>query len=645
MKKIAVLFLLCVFASSGFSAEKRDVLQTEAKTIGLEKVLVKNFSELNFPTYKDRAFWNNLPAQLKAQYIQEAEKSLDYNWPSVKATDYLEIIRSGDRRQGAYSAPRAALVNLVMGELAEGKGRFTDQIVNGVWFYSEQTWWGWSAHLTAQKAPHGLPDADEPVIDLGVGEVANVLSWTWLLFKDEFNKIHPLIAKRLKNEIMKKAVIPYYERNDFWWQGLDGSRSVNNWNPWTNHNMLTAILILEDDQDKKIKGVQKVVRSLDTFINEYPADGGCDEGPSYWGRAGASLYQCLDLLKRSTGGKFSVYDNPLVQNMGSYIYKAYINYPYFINFADADATTGGRPQIIYSYGKDINDQTMQKFGAFLAEKDNWGQKTPGGKIDEQIMQLMHLKEIEDAPAEDALISDFWLPQLEAAGARDKKGSTDGFFFAAKGGHNAESHNHNDLGNCVMYFNGKPCLIDIGRETYTAKTFSSRRYEIWTMQSQYHNLPKINGVDQKEGREFKAKNTDFTADAKTAVFSTDISGAYPKEAEVKKWVRTYQFERGKKFVIQDNYELNKLTGQPTTLNLVTYSKVSEIAAGTLQLKGDGFTLLLKYNPKSVSPKIEFNEVTDSGLKRYWPEGITRIVFTVKNQKTKGSNELVITSAGK
>ena len=118
-----------------------------------------------------------------------------------------------------------------MAELAEGEGRFTDQIVNGVWFYSEQTWWGWSAHLTLQKAPHGLPDVNEPVIDLGVGEITNILSWTWFLFKDEFDKIHPLISKRLKDEIMKKAVIPYYERNDFWWQGLDGSRDVNNWNP------------------------------------------------------------------------------------------------------------------------------------------------------------------------------------------------------------------------------------------------------------------------------------------------------------------------------------------------------------------------------------------------------------------------------
>lgn len=638
MKKTTILFLLCVLAFGGFSQEKRNFLQKEAQQINLPEVLVKNFSELNFPTYHSRDFWNKLPASVRSEYINEGEKYLDYDWPAVKATDYLEIIRSGDRRQGAYSAPRAALMAVVMAELAEGEGRFIDQIVNGVWYYSEQTWWGWSAHLTMQNAPHGLPDADEPVIDLGVGEITNILSWTWLLFKDEFDKIHPLIAKRLKDEIMKKAVIPYYEREDFWWQGLDGSRSVNNWNPWTNHNMLTAILILEDDQTKKIKGVQKVVRSLDAFVNDYPEDGGCDEGPSYWGRAGASLYQNLDLLKRATNGQFNVFDIPLIQNMGSYVYKAYISYPYFTNFADADATTESRPQIIYSYGKDIKDPVLQKFGAFLAKKQDWGIEAPGGKIDEQIMQLMHLNEISNADAVEPLISDFWLPNLQVAGARDKAGTSDGFFFAAKGGHNNESHNHNDLGSCVLYYNGKPALVDIGRETYTAKTFSSRRYEIWTMQSQYHNLPKINGIDQHQGRDFVATNSTFKADSKKAVFSTDIFKAYPESAEVKSWIRSYTLQRGKKFSIADKYQLNKITGE-TSLNFVTCCKVRDNGNGTINFEGDDFSLQMKYDPKIFSLKIEETKITDRGLKRYW-DVITRIVLNYKNPILKGKNRVEI-----
>ncbi|MCD6355506.1 MAG: heparinase II/III family protein, partial [Prolixibacteraceae bacterium] len=373
-----------------------------------------------------------------------------------------------------------------------------------------------------------------------------------------------------------------------------------------------------------------------------PADGGCDEGPSYWGRAGASLFQNLDLLKRATKGKFNVFNNQLIQNMGSYIYKAYINYPYFLNFADADATTGSRPEIIYNYGKAISDPVMQEFGAFLAKKQDWGNKIPGGKIDEQIMQLMYLNEITKAKAANALIFDFWLPETEIAGARDKAGSANGFFFAAKGGFNNESHNHNDAGSCVMYYNGEPCLVDIGSEKYTAKTFSSRRYEIWTMQSQYHNLPKINGIDQAPGSEFKARLTNFQADSKKAVFSTNISDAYPKEAAVNKWVRSYRLDRGKKFTISDNFQLTKVKAA-TSLNFVTSCSVSENAPGVINLKGKDFNLNMKYNARALSLKIELKEVTDSKLNTYWPDGITRIVLTMKKPTLKGKNQVVISEA--
>jgi len=326
--------------------------------------------------------------------------------------------------------------------------------------------------------------------------------------------------------------------------------------------------------------------------------------------------------------------------MGSFIYKAYINYPYFINFADADATTGSRPEIIYWYGKAINDPVMYKFGSFLAKQQDWGNKPFSGKVDEQLFQLISLKEIQNAPVENALVSDFWLPQTEVAGARDRAGASEGFFFAAKGGHNNESHNHNDLGTCVLYFNGKPCLIDIGRETYVAKTFSSSRYEIWTMQSGFHNLPKINGEDQMQGQEFVAKNTTFSADTLKAVFSTDISGAYTKKAAVNKWTRSYRLDRGKKFTISDDFELSQITGNRTSLNFVTSCKVTETGPGYMNLEGDDFILEMKYNSEEVSTQVEFYDVTDNKLKHYWPEGITRIVIEFKKPGLTGQNQLVI-----
>ncbi len=354
--------------------------------------------------------------------------------------------------------------------------------------------------------------------------------------------------------------------------------------------------------------------------------------------AGAVLYENLAILKNATNGKFDVYQNPLIQNIGKYFYKVNIHAPYFINFADADATTGGDPSSVYLYGKAIGDAQMQQFGAYLAKLNNWGEKSFSGKIYNQLKDLSFLDEIIHADAKEALVADFWLPDTEVAGARDSEGSYKGFFFGAKGGNNAESHNHNDVGSCVLYYDGKPCLIDVGREEYTAKTFGPHRYEIWTMQSLFHNLPLINGVPQKNGANYKAAHSVFTADKKKACFSTEISRAYPADAKVKSWIRSYTLNRGKNFKISDDYELIGKKGN-TSSHLITCCNVKEINPGILQFEGDGFKLNMIYNPIVVNAKIQFIEVTDSNLKTYWPKGITQVSLNFVKPGLKGWNEVV------
>jgi hypothetical protein len=637
---MAVITIWSGPAESFSQIKDRNILANEASSIGLEKVLVMDNSWNSLPVYKDRNFWESIPENQRKEYIHRAEVYLNYDWPVVKATDYLEFVRSGDRRQNIYAAPSKALNSLVIGELIEGKGRFIDQIINAVWYYSEQTWWGWSAHLYFQKAKGGLPDVNEPTVDLGVGEITNDLSWTLYLFKDEFDKVNPLISKRLKAEINTKSLKPYFERDDFGYMGFHGGRP-NNWNPWVNYNMLNSYMLLEDDPVRRVAEVGKIVNSLDKFLNGYPDDGGCDEGPSYWGVAGALLYESLALLKESTEGKFDVFDDQLIHNIGQYFYKVNIHAPYFLNFADADATTGGNPASVYKYGKAINDPKMMQFGAYLAKINRWGENIFSGKISDQIKNMVLMPEIIKADSKEALVPDFWMPETEIAGARDKSDSFSGFFFGAKGGFNAESHNHNDVGNCVMYYDGKPCIIDLGREEYTAKTFSSARYEIWTMQSGYHNLPVINGKDQKDGAEFKSNNSSFEANEKTVVFSTDISGAYPKDALVKSWIRKYTLNRGKSFNISDKFELSARNSSITSSNLMTYCKVTKVRPGELKFEGDDFALLMSYNDKIITPDISYIEINDVTLKRFWPRGVTRVVLKYNPLITKGSMNLVFT----
>ena len=148
-----------------------------------------------------------------------------------------------------------------------------------------------------------------------------------------------------------------------------------------------------------------------------------------------------------------------------------------------------------------------------------------------------------------MLEDVWLKSIELMIARTDKG----LFVAAHGGHNAESHNHNDVGDLILYADGEPVIIDVGSGTYTSKTFSKDRYTLWYNTSAYHNLPSINGFQQQAGRQFEAKNVIYTANSVHTQLKMDIAAAYPAEAGIKQWIRTVNVEKKtNRIIVKDNY---------------------------------------------------------------------------------------------
>ncbi len=220
-----------------------------------------------------------------------------------------------------------------------------------------------------------------------------------------------------------------------------------------------------------------------------------------------------------------------------------------------------------------------------------------------------------------------------------RGTAKGFYFSALAGHNGESHNHNDVGSCVLFYNGQPLLIDVGSETYTRQTFGPERYSIWTMRSTYHNLPVINGEEQKDGQEYTSRNTSFTNTKSKAIFSTDIAAAYPASASVKKWLRTYQLKRQQSFAITDSYQLTTGNGK-NELHFMTSASVNKIKDGTLQFISGDVKMKLAYDPALMDPIMEPITITDSRLLQSWPPVITRLVFKCKDNKLNGAYKIVI-----
>lgn len=592
-----------------------------------------------FPRYADRSPWAGIPTDEKRNKIEAAERALGKGWEAVPATLLLEYKRNGNRSrfEVASFGRRKRLRDLTLAECLEGRGRFLDDVLNGVWLLCEETWWGVPAHLGMQKAGTGLPDVEEPVVDLFAAETASMLAWVLWLLGDELQKLSARVPRRIAIEIERRILAPCRERNDFWWMGLAEShpQQVNNWNPWINSNWLTCALFLEPVQ-RRAAVVHKILRSLDQFLDSYQPDGGCDEGPGYWNRAGASLFDCLDLLHSASGGKIDVYSDPLVREIGRYIYRAHVAGTYYINFADAPAKVDLAAATTYAYGKRIGDAKLSAQGAFaLALQDRNDDEESMGR---DLRTLFLSGEMRNGDTKPPLVGEAWLSGIQVLSARRREGSTAGLYLAAQGGHNAEGHNHNDVGNFIVYTDGLPAVIDLGPEAYTAKTFSAQRYEIWTMRSAYHNCPLIHGVEQSAGREFAARGVNYQLTPAGPRLTMDIAAAYPKEAGVERWLRGWFLDREKNAItVEDEWSLSA----EGKLELILMAAAEPRAVdGTLTLKQ---RVRIEHD-RAWTPLIEAIDIKDARLRHAWGERVWRIRLTRDNAPAQGKSQLRITQVG-
>lgn len=604
------------------------------------------------PKLTDRAAWEGLPASVRQAHIGRAEEALGYAWPALPATLYLEYSRIGNRSnfEAPHFARRHTLATLVLAECMEAQGRFLDDMVNGIWAICEESSWCIPAHIRHQQAGNTMPDTAEPIVDLFAAETSALLAWTVYLLGDRLDNVSPVVLPRMAREIQTRILEPALARDDFWWMGFvdDRGRRVNNWNPWICSNWLASVLIMEADEARRVAAVTKILRTLDNFIDPYPRDGGCDEGPNYWGRAGASLFDNLELLYAATDGWIDVYAEPLVREIGRFIYRAHIAGDYYLNFADASAIVQPEALLVYRYGQRIEDAAMVSFGRWLAERQQMmetgilqgtGRVPPS--LGRALPDLLVLADAFAQPGHAPLLRDVWLDEIEVMAARDLEGSSDGFYLAAKGGTNDESHNHNDIGNFVVYVDGKPVIVDAGVETYSAKTFGPNRYDIWTMQSAYHSLlPTVDGVQQQPGPQYAARAVSYAADGGRAVLTLEIAAAYPPEAQIGSWQRTVALARGEGVDVRDRYQLTG-PARTVTLSLLSPCRVVTDTPGRVEFHPAAFANdrvagegVFVYDAGQFRVTTETVPITDARMGPVWGDHLTRVVLTAENPAQQG-----------
>jgi len=640
MKKVIFLCLVfCLYAQS--NAQTKNLLSGKYSEEQLSKILVPRSDWIPFPKINDREAWTKADQDMLKSYLAKAEEYLVYEWPSLPATKSLLFVRTGNRTEYETISftKRQVLGTLVLAEIYENKGRFIDQIVNGIWSICEESWWGVPAHLPSGPEYNGLVDVRDPVVDLFSAETASFLAWTEYFLGDRLDSVSPQIPQRIYYETNKRIFEPAMNKPHWWMGGKFGGRPVpNNWNPWICSNWLCTALLLEKNDQKRTAMVYRITQVLDEFVNPYPEDGGCDEGPGYWQAAAGALFDNIAMVNQASNNAFNyVFEDEKIKNMGRYIYQVQISEKYFVNFADAHPKPSMSGSMIYRYGKAIHDTDMMIFGAFYKEKPTGD---PSNHFFRNLYNLFIQDELEKTEKRLPLPKDAWLPDIQVMVARDKEGSTDGFFLAAKGGNNAESHNHNDVGNFIVYYDGQPLLIDVGSGTYTRKTFSNERYTIWYNCSDYHNLPTVNGANQLPGSQYRSANVKYQSSENTVNFSLDISKAFPADAEITSLQRHIMYQRGKKITITDRFTLGE--AKQISEHFMTVYPAEVIKPGQLVIhyqteeKSEAKDFMIQYDAKKMNPRIEkikFKTEEDKGILATWGDRIYRISFDFIAPKQK------------
>ena len=442
-------------------------------------------------------------------------------YPMRTASGFLAFSRDGSRQadERPYFERRRKLC-VSMLALCAGEDAL-DDIVDGVWCVLEETSWVISAHNinpipgapAAKDCP--LPDPDKPYIDLFAAQTGMILALTDALAGDRLDAVSPLIRQRIRRELDRRVLSPFMATDDFWWMGVR-RRDLNNWTPWILSNvMLTACLSPLSDASLAAL-LTRACAMLDRYLDVLPQDGGCDEGAGYWNMAGGSLLDCLELLERITGGRMALWQEEKLRNILLFPLRAEIGNGWFVNFADCDARPFLSGERIQTAGEKLRDPALTGMGGRF-RGSLWDQLADTPHLTRALCLLFH-----PAPPPAALPApgDVWLPDLQLRLVR--RGA---FVLCCKGGHNGESHNHNDVGSFMLYADGAPCVADAGNMVYTARTFSAERYSLWNIRSAWHNVPLVNGLEQSPGAERRAEEVVCLPDG----LALNIEKAYPAEA--------------------------------------------------------------------------------------------------------------------
>lgn len=419
---------------------------------------------------------------------------------ALKYSDFRRYWETGDRGiyENAYFTRRraldcSALLALIYPEQPEYLIRLMDQI----YAVCDEYTWCLPAHQGKLEPNNNVK------IDLFAAETGFALAEIYVMLED---RLEPLIKNRILAETARRIFEPFEAVEEYkWWE-----HGTNNWTAVCTGSVACAAMLLDPERARRL--IPRYNKSMEYYMSGFKADGICIEGCGYWHYGFGFFTVYADMLKTFTDGECDWFADERVKMVATFIQKMFLSGAACVSFADSGRTLSYHLGLCHYLKKLYPDDVVVYHPKYSYNYDRCGrfclQLRSATWFDEQIYN----ESCEEGKSAEYYAADSqWLVKRTAA-----------YGFAAKGGHNAEHHNNNDIGSFIYAKNGRQVLVDPGAGVYSRQYFApDTRYDILECSSRGHSVPIVDGKLQFFGKAAAATDTKY----EDGVFSTDIAGAY------------------------------------------------------------------------------------------------------------------------
>ena len=524
----------------------------------------------------DREAWNRLAQNPSARdVVRRAERFAQFPPPELPDELYLDFSRTGNRDhyQRKLFDRRNRMEALVMAECLENDGRFLPAIDKALQACFEEKSWLLPAHDGRLENFHGKTMEIDLASSANAATLATIDYWLG-------HKLSGSTRARLHHELSRRTFEPFtgmvrHGKPRMWWL-----TTTNNWNAVCLAGVTIAATTAIEDRHERAFFVASAEKYIRNFLDGFTADGYCSEGLGYWNYGFGHFLLLAEDLFQATGGKLDLLRDPKIEKVARFSRRLEIAPGFYPAFADCHIDAHPEGWILAYVNRHFGfgwADAAERAGLPVGFSSNLFEF---GLLTFPASRSSHATEATETarPPRD------WFDRAGILICRPAADNPHALAVALKGGHNAEHHNHNDVGSFVVVLGKASLILDPGAEVYTARTFSAHRYDSNVLNSFGHPVPRVAGKLQREGRsaEAKVRKTAFTDKEDTLVL--DIRSCYDVP-DLKKLQRTFVYSRTGSGSLSISDEVEMATPQSFETALITFAPWKQTGPRAIRI-GEG-----------------------------------------------------------